>query len=68
MISAHVEELGTSLILLTPKSGFCRSFQMIVFHDKNTMFLYRSALPPLVPDGQNDNPIQPRVWTLFMAQ
>ena len=61
MISAHVEELGTSLILLTPKSGFCYSFQMIVFHDKNTMFLHRSALLPLVPDRQNDNPVQPRV-------
>lgn len=57
--SFYVEDLGINLVLLSLKPGFCHYFPMIVFHDKNTMFLHCSALLPLVPDRQNDNPIQP---------
>ena len=59
MIPAHTEELDISLLSLTPKPVFCHSFQTIVFHDKNVMFLHRSALLPFVPDRQNDHPGQP---------
>lgn len=58
MIAALVEELGGSLVLPTPKPGFCYFFPN-VFPDKNTVFLYCSVLLPLVPDRQNDDPGQP---------
>lgn len=59
VFNSHVEDLGINLVLLSPKPGFCHFFQMIVFHDKHTMFLHCSALLPLVPDRQNDYPGQP---------
>lgn len=59
MIPARMEELDISLVLLTPKPVCCHSFQAIVFHDKNAMFLHCSALLPFVPDRQNNHPGQP---------
>lgn len=58
--SSRVEEVRLNQVLLTLKPGFCHFFfQMIVFHDKNTMCSHCSALLPLVPDKQNDNSGQP---------
>lgn len=39
MPSSHMENVGINLASPALKPGFCYYFQMIVFHDKNTMFL-----------------------------